>query len=177
MAKQFLKSGDFLWNSGIFIWSLKAINEAFEKHLPEVDNIFKEGAGKYNTVQEGTFIKKAYSVCKNISIDYGIMEKADNVYVFKSDFGWSDLGTWGSLYEFSDKDYKGNAIVGKNVVVYDTEKCVINMPNDKLVILQGLEDFIVVESENTLLICKKNEEQKIKQFVNDVKIEKGEQYV
>jgi mannose-1-phosphate guanylyltransferase len=105
------------------------------------------------------------------------MEKADNVYVLQADFGWSDLGTWGSLYDHSDKDKNGNAIVGNNVIVYNTQNCVVNMPKDKLVVIHGLDDYIVIESDNTLLICKKSDEQKIKQFVNDVKIEKGEQYV
>lgn len=177
MAKQFIQSGEFLWNSGIFVWSLEAINKAFEKYLPEVYYIFKEGTDKYNTPSEEAFISKAYSLCRNISLDYGILEKAENVYVFHADFGWSDLGTWNSLYEIRKKDYKGNAYTGKNVFLYDTEKCIINMPDEKLVVLQGLEDFIVIESDNILLICKKTEEQKIKQFVNDIKIEKGEQYI
>lgn len=177
MAKEFIQSGDFLWNSGIFIWSLKSIMKSIERYLPDVDYIFKDGVGKYNTTEENEFIQNAYSICKSISIDYGIMEKAENVYVFKADFGWSDLGTWGTIYEYRKKDYKGNAIIGKNVMVYDTEKCIINMPNDKLVVLQGLEDYVVVESENTLLVCKKSEEQKIREFVNDVKIEKGEKFV
>lgn len=177
MAKQFIQSGDFLWNSGIFIWSLDAIKKAINKHLPEVDSVFKEGEGKYNTDQEEKFIQEAYSICRSISIDYGIMEKADNVYVLQADFGWSDLGTWGSLYDHSEKDNNGNTIVGNNVVVYNTQNCVVNMPKDKLVVIHGLDDYIVIESDNTLLICKKADEQKIKQFVNDVKIEKGEQYV
>jgi mannose-1-phosphate guanylyltransferase len=177
MAKSFLQSGDFLWNSGIFIWSVSSIMKAFAEHLPEVNDVFREGIGKYNTAEESNFIKNAYPVCKNISIDYGVMEKANNVHVMISDFGWSDLGTWGSLYETRTKNEAGNTVVGKNVLLYDTSNCIINMPDEKLVVVQGLDDFIIVESENTLLICRKTEEQQIRQFVNDVKMAKGEHFV
>ncbi len=177
MAMQFLASGDFLWNSGIFIWRLKTILAAFDKYLPEVDQLFRSGIGKYNTPAEDAFIQQTYSVCKSISIDYGVMEKAENVYVLASDFGWSDLGTWGSLYDTRKKDEKGNAVVGQNVMLYDTRNCIVNMPADKLVVLHGLDDFIVVEDEGVLLICRKGDEQQIRQFVNDVLIEKGEKYV
>jgi mannose-1-phosphate guanylyltransferase len=177
MAKSFIQSGDFLWNAGIFVWSLKSIMKAFEMYLPEVDSIFKDGMQYYNTKNEENFIKNAYTICKNISIDYGVMEKADNVYVLSSEFGWSDLGTWGSLYETRKKDSNGNTVVGKNVMIYDTTNCIVNVPKDKLVVLQGLDDYIVVEDDNILLICKKTEEQQIRQFVNDVMSEKGEKFV
>jgi mannose-1-phosphate guanylyltransferase len=168
-AKSFLESGDFLWNSGIFIWSLKSIMKAFYKYLPEVDAIFNEGISKYNTAEEEIFINKAYTVCQNISIDYGVMEKADNVYVLASDFGWSDLGTWGSLFDIRKKNEQGNSVVGKNVMMYDIKNCIVNMPKDKLVVLQGLDDYIVVENDDILLVCKKSDEQQIRQFVDDVK--------
>ena len=177
MAVQFMESGDFLWNSGIFIWSASSILEAFDRYLPEVGDAFKKGRDIYNGPEEESFIRQTYTTCKSISIDYGIMEKADNVYVLRSDFGWSDLGTWGSLYENRQKNEQGNAVVGKNVVMYDSRNCVVNMPNDKLVVLQGLEDYIVVESGKVLLICRKQDEQQIRQFVNDVRIEKGEHFV
>jgi len=177
LAKSFLNSGDFLWNSGIFIWSLKSIMSAFKEYLPEVDNVFNDGISKYNTKEEDHFIKQAYSVCKSISIDYGIMEKADNVYVLISDFGWSDLGTWGSLYDFREKNKNMNSIVGNNVITYDTKNCIVNMPSGKLAVIQGLDDYIVVENDNILLICKKSEEQQIRQIVTDVKIEKGEKFI
>jgi len=177
MAKSFMKSGDFLWNAGIFIWRVKSILDAFQKHAPEINTVFKEGITKYNTTKEKNFIKDTYTICRSISIDYAVMEKADNVYVLQSDFGWSDLGTWGSLYDTRKKDKVGNTIVGKNVMVYDSKNCIVNMPNDKLVVMQGLQDCIVVESDNILLICKMSDEQQIRQFVNDVKIEKGEQFV
>jgi len=176
MAQQFLQSGDFLWNSGIFIWSLKSIMKAFENFLPEVDSIFKEGTGLYNTPAEKEFIVNAYTVCRNISIDYGIMEKAINVYVLASDFGWSDLGTWGSLYDSRPLNEEGNSIVGNNVMTYDSRNCIVNMPKDKLVILQGLNDYIVVEDDNILLVCRKEDEQQIRHFVTDVRLHKGEKF-
>ena len=177
IAKSFLESGDFLWNSGIFIWSLKSIMSAFEEHLDDVDSLFKKGIGKYSTPEEKDFINTTYAVCKNISLDYGIMEKAKNVYVLAVDFGWSDLGTWGSLYAIRDKDEQGNAVVGNNVMLYETKNCIVNVPDKKLVVLEGLDDYIVVEEDGTLLVCRKQDEQQIRQFVNDVKAEKGEKYV
>jgi mannose-1-phosphate guanylyltransferase len=177
IARSFLESGDFLWNSGIFIWSLKSIMSAFEEHLEDVDKLFKEGIGKYNTPAEELFIRDTYAVCSNISIDYGIMEKATNVYVLSVDFGWSDLGTWGSLFSIREKDTSNNAVVGDKVMLYNTKNCIVNVPEDKLVVLQGLEGYIVVEEDGTLLVCRKEDEQQIRQFVNDVKVEKGEKYV
>lgn len=177
IAVSFLESGDFLWNAGIFIWSLQTISNAFDQYLPEVDDLFKEGAGKYGTPLEADFIKQTYAVCRNISIDYGVMEKAQNVHVMSVDFGWSDLGTWGSLYETRPKDKNANSIIGNNVLAYETTGCVVTMPKDKLVVLQGLNDFIVVEEDNALLICRKQDEQQIRQFVNDIKVEKGEKYI
>lgn len=177
LAKTFLESGDFLWNSGIFIWSLKSIIEAFEEHLPDVSSLFEEGIEAYNTSDEEDFINKTYPVCKNISIDYGVMEKAQNVYVMAADFGWSDLGTWGSLYDIRSKDENQNAVIGKQVMTFNTENCIVNMPKDKLVVLQGLDGFIVVEQDDVLLVCKKQDEQNIRDIVNAVKLEKGEKFV
>jgi mannose-1-phosphate guanylyltransferase len=177
MAKFFLQTGEFLWNAGIFLWSVKAIHKAIREHLPDMDGLFKEAAAHFNTSAEGEFVKKAYEQCTNISIDFGVMEKARNVFVMSADFGWSDLGTYGSLYEHIKHDTNGNAVVGKNVLVYDSKNCMINVPKEKLVVVQGLEDYIVVESENVLLICRKSDEQQIRQFVNDVKLTKGEKFV
>ncbi|MBN2745694.1 MAG: mannose-1-phosphate guanylyltransferase, partial [Bacteroidales bacterium] len=159
MAISFLKSGDFLWNAGIFIWNIKTIINAFRTHLPEVNGIFEKGLGIYHTPNEPAFIKDSYTICPNISIDYGIMEKAENVYVFASDFGWSDLGTWGSLYDMIDKDSNANAIIGKNVMTYNSNNCVINAPDNKLVVVQGLDGYIVAVKKDSLLICKKEDEQ------------------
>lgn len=177
MAKVFLESGDFYWNAGIFIWSLASILKAFEIYLPDIHALFSEGVDLFNTPKEEEFIYKIYSECKNISVDYGIMEKASNVFVLCSDFGWSDLGTWGSLYNYLPKDTKGNSLSGDNVFAYDLKKCIVNVTNNKLAVLQGLEDFIIVETEDTLLVCKKQDEQKIKQFVTEVKLKKGDQYI
>jgi mannose-1-phosphate guanylyltransferase len=177
MAKEFLESGDFLWNAGIFIWSLKSIMSAFENYLPEVDSLFSKGIAKYNTTEETDFINETYSVCSNISIDYGVMEKAENVYVYAADFGWSDLGTWGSLYDIKEKDSDNNAVIGNNVMTYNAKDCIINMPQNKLVVIQGLEDYIVAESDHSLLICRKEDEQMIRNIVNDIRIEKGEHYI
>lgn len=177
MANFFLKSGDFLWNSGIFIWTTKSIISAIETHDSELATLFKEGWDSYNTPNETSYIKNIYNSCKNISIDYSVMEKADNVYVRSSAIGWSDLGTWGSLYTHIPHDKGNNALVGKNVMQYDCRDCIVHVPKEKLVVLQGLEDYIVVESDNTLMICKKQDEQQIRNFVNDVKVQKGDKFI
>lgn len=178
IAKTFVQSGDFLWNAGIFIWSSKAIINAFDLHLPDVNEIFKEGETAYNTPKEHTFIQKAYSQCTNISIDYGIMEKAHNVYVLPSEFGWSDLGTWASIYDLSEKDDSGNAVTSPaRVMLYDSSNCMVKMPTNKLVILQDLHDYIVVEDNNTLLICPRDKEQNVKQIAADVKQQLGVNYI
>jgi mannose-1-phosphate guanylyltransferase len=176
MAKFFLKSGDFVWNAGIFVWNYKSITEAFKKHLPDMYSVFEEGNSVYNTAQEADFIRAAYAQCTNISIDYGIMEKAKNVYVLAAEFGWSDLGTWRSLYEHIHQDKDGNAIVG-NVMAENSSGCIVNVPKERLVVIQGLKDFIVVESDNVLLICHKDDEQQVRNLVNDVKLKKGEKYI
>jgi len=176
LAQMFLNSGDFVWNSGIFIWNVQSILRAFRQHLPEVSEIFEEGSAKYNTTDEQNFIVKAYSHCRNISIDYGIMEKVDNVYVVLSDIGWSDLGTWNSLYTISDKDSNANVIDG-DVMLYDTKNCIVKTPKDRLVVLQGLEGFIVAEHDNVLMICRLEEEQKVKDFTADAKSKKGQNYI
>lgn len=170
LAQEFLDSGDFYWNSGIFIWSLNSILNAFEQHMSTTNELFKSGENVYDTDLETEFINHIYAECKNISIDYGIMEKAENVYVVLSDFGWSDLGTWGALYTHLDKDENQNGVLGEQVNLYESKNCVIRMPKDKLVVLQGLDNYIVVEENGVLLVCKKQEEQRIKQFVNDIKL-------
>jgi mannose-1-phosphate guanylyltransferase len=176
-AKFFIETGEFLWNSGIFIWSTKSIISAFEKHDPELASLFKEGEDFYNTPGEKDFITKTYKVCKNDSIDYSVMEKANNVYVRASIIGWSDLGTWGSLYGHIKHDKGDNALVGKNIIQYDCKNCIVHVPKDKLVVLQGLNDYIVVESDGVLMVCKKEDEQQIRNFVNDVKVQKGDKFV
>lgn len=174
MAKVFLKSGDFFWNSGIFMWSLPTIEQAFETYLPDVFTLFNDVA--LNTKHKKT-LDTIYSECPNISIDYGIMEKSDNVYMIQSDFGWNDLGTWGALYDTVSKDSKNNAVIGKDVFVYDTNNCMISLPPQKIAVIDGISDCIIVDSGESLLICKKADEQKLRQFVNDIKIKKGDSYV
>lgn len=178
IAKTFIQSGDFLWNAGIFVWSAKAIVAAFDNYLPEMHEIFADARTVYNTDEEKAFVHKIYQRCINISIDYGIMEKASNVYVLPSEFGWSDLGTWASIYQLADKDYVGNAVIpSEKVIMYDSSNCMVNVPGEKLVILQGLHDYIVVESNNSLLICPRDQEQNIKQVVADVKSKFGTKYI
>lgn len=177
LAKVFLESGDFYWNSGIFIWNIDSVTAAFEKFLPDIYNAFEEGKEVFRTDKENSFIARTYTECASISIDYGIMEKADNVYVISADLGWSDLGTWGSLYENLPKDGSGNSIIGNNVMSYELKNCIVNMPKDKLVVLHGLEDYIVVESDNILLVCHKKDEQEIRNFVEDIRTKKGEEFV
>ena len=168
MAKVFMESGDFLWNSGIFIWNLQTISEAFRYLLPEVADRFREGELLMGTDAEEEFIEQMFPKCPNISIDYGIMEKADNVYVLPSSFGWSDLGTWGSLYELSEKDEAQNVSLHSEALFYEASGNVVTLEPGKLAVVQGVEDMIIAEQGNVLLVCKKAEEQRIKQFVADV---------
>lgn len=176
LAKTFLASGDFLWNAGIFIFKTATIKSAFELYLPDIHNLFKTGNDHYNTKNEKEYIKGIYQQCPSISIDYGIMEKADNVYVVPGDFGWSDLGTWNSLYEIQSKDEQENAVVGKMVKLYESSGNIINVPQDKLVAVMGVNNLIIVESDNILLICDKNREQEVKQITTDIKITYGEKF-
>lgn len=170
LAKQFLESGEFVWNAGIFIFSASSIIRALKKHLPEMYAVFKTGDKHYYKAGEKEFIKKVYSECKNISIDYGIMEKADNVYVIPSDFGWSDLGTWRSLYEILPKDELGNVKAGQ-IRTYDTKNCIIRTSAEKLTVIQGLNGYIVAEENGIVMICQKDKEQMVKNFVADLKTE------
>jgi mannose-1-phosphate guanylyltransferase len=177
LAKTFVASGDFLWNAGIFVWQVKNIVAAFEKLLPELNELFEAEKANFNTVTEQEAIDRIYPLCVNISIDYGIMEKADNVYIIPSSFGWSDLGTWGSAYDNLGKDYLENAVAGDNVVVIDATKNMVHADNKKLVLLQGLDDFIVVDTKDVLMICKKDKEQEIKQYVAEIKRSRGDKFL
>ena len=177
VAKQFLASGDFLWNGGIFIWNVKSILSSLEKNLIQVYDAFVEAEPDILTSNEKNAVEKAFITCPSISIDYGVMEKAKNVYTLPSSFGWSDLGTWASLYAEKEKDYFNNAVNGKNVVVYDSTNNIINVSDNKLVVIQGLENFIVVDTDDVLLICNKDEEQRIKEFTHDIKMKKGDKYL
>ena len=169
MAVQFLNSGDFLWNAGIFIWSLPTLEKAYRRYLPDVA-VFFDKISLDTTPDE---IEKLYSTCQPISADYGIMEKTDNVHVMEADFRWSDVETWQSLYESMDKDIRGNVKVGTNVFTYDVSNCIINLPNSKTVVLQGLDDYIIAGDESTILICKRSEEHRIFKFESDIEVHKN----
>ncbi len=175
MAKIFVESGEFLWNSGIFIWSVKSIIDAMKNLLPEVNALFESDL--YYTDKEKKFITDIYKKVKTISIDYGVMEKAENVFVLPAEFGWSDLGTWSSLYDYSPKGEGKNVVNGDNVLLYDTENSIINVPKDKLVVVHGLKNAIVAESDGLLLISSLKEEQHVRQIVTDILVEKGEEFV
>ncbi|MBS1736545.1 MAG: mannose-1-phosphate guanylyltransferase [Bacteroidetes bacterium] len=179
LAKTFLASGDFLWNAGIFVWKTKEIISAFEKYLPEIHELFFGARVAMNTDKEEAAIELIYPICENISIDYGILEKANNVYVIPSTFGWSDLGTWGSAFENLEKDYMDNATAGKNIILFDSNQNIIHSSNkaEKLILIQGLNDFIVVDTPDALLICKKANEQNLKEYLAEVKRNIGEQFL
>lgn len=173
-ALSFLSSGDYVWNAGIFIWNLASFKKAFEHNMPELSAQFKEGQSYYFTDGETAFIENLYQSCPNISIDYALMEKADNVAVVLADVGWSDLGTWRSLHEAADKDDANNSLDG-NIEVFDTRNSIIKTPADTLVVVQGLDGYIVVTHHKALLICKIEEEQRVKEFVELAK-SKGEEF-
>jgi mannose-1-phosphate guanylyltransferase len=177
-AQTFIATGEFVWNAGIFIWNVQTIISAFGQYMPDIAEIFEEIKGTFYTENEAKAIKTAYSLCRSESIDIGVMEKAyqaSNVFVILAEFEWSDLGTWKSLYEKSGKDENQNVATG-NLMLYDTQNCIIKMPKDKLVVLQGLDNYIVAEFEDVLLICRKDEEQKVRDFVADAK-NKGTKYI
>jgi mannose-1-phosphate guanylyltransferase len=177
MAKTFFESGDFFWNSGIFLWNVKAILDAFKLHLPDINTRLSKYPDKYNTPEEKIFIEEEYPMCENISIDYGIMEKADNVFMLIADFDWSDLGTWGSLYDLASKDEQKNVPLKCKSLFIESNNNLVSLADGKLAVIQGLDDYIVVESDNVLLICRKSEEQRIKQFVADVNLKYGQEFL
>lgn len=176
LAKFFLKSGDFLWNSGIFLWKHRVIDEAISTHLPELYNLFMENKSVFGSEDEKQVINRVYSDAKSISIDFGVMEKAQNVFVLQTSFGWSDLGTWNSLYTLQDKDNNQNAIVGQGLLLEQSKgNYIYSNANKKLMILRDLEDYIVVDTDDALLICKRENEQEISELLNEAKIKFGEQ--
>lgn len=176
LAQAFLKSGDFFWNSGIFVWQTSVILDAVKKLLPETYGMFAAIENVYATDAEQENINRIYPECRAISVDYGIMEKAANVYVRCGDFGWSDIGTWGSLYEYTPKDEAGNTIAQESVL-FDTSDCVVKMPEGKLAVIEGLKDFIVVDTDDVLMICPKNNEQNIKKFIDTIRFRKGDKFI
>ena len=170
VAKKFVDSGDFLWNSGIFIWNLHAIEAALREHMPELAQKFDLGADIMGTAAEEAFIQEMFPTCPSISIDYGLMEKAQNVYVMPSDFGWSDLGTWGSLYDMSEKDQAQNVTLHCDATYYDSHGNIVTLPKGQLAVIQGLQDSIVAQANGVLLICKRQDEQQIRQFYMDAEV-------
>jgi len=177
LAQIFYETGEFFWNSGIFLWNLQTIDHAFQTLLPEVATKFNAGKEVFNTDAEQAFIDKMYPSCANISIDYGIMEKAENVYVLCSEFGWTDLGTWGSLYEMSPKDNADNVSLKCETLFYESNNNIVALPAGKLAVIQDLDGYIVAESDNVLLICKQKDEQRIRQFVNDASVKFEDKYI
>ena len=168
-AKTFLDSGNFLWNGGIFIWSVSAITEAFEKFQPQMNALFLKGWESYNDAKEKNFIEENYALAENVSIDYAVMENAKNVFVLPATFDWNDLGTWGSLHEKLDKDEKNNAVVNATVLLNNASNNIISTSKDKIVVIDGLEDFIIVDKDDVLLIYPKSKEQEIKGIVSQLK--------
>ena len=175
-AKEFLSKGNFLWNAGIFIWSVGAITTAFENCQPEQFNLFALGIPAYNSPEESGFIKENYPKAENISIDYAILEKSKAVYVLPASFDWNDLGTWGALYDKLPKDGDNNAIVNSKVIAQDARGNMIRSPKDKIVVVDGLNDYIIVDKEEVLLIYPKSKEQDIKEVLGKVKSKFGDQY-
>ncbi len=166
LAEIFLRSGNYYWNSGIFIWRAKTILNALEKFKPELYHLFTDQSEKYNTPEEQAYVNASFSACEDISIDFAVMENAKNVDVVLSNFDWSDLGTWGSLYTHLEKDYNGNAVIGDHVHMINSENCIVNLPSNKLALIQGLQNYIVVESDNMLMILNQHDEQNLKKYMS-----------
>lgn len=177
LAKVFIESGEFYWNSGLFLWNVNSIIKTAEEVLPELCNILKKGENLYGTMEEKVFIDENFPLCPNVSIDFGVMEKAGNVYVSLGNFGWSDLGTWGSLYDQTPKDDNGNVVLKGESLIYSGKDNIVVLPKNKLAVIEGLEGFLVAESDNVLLICKKDEEHAIRKYVNDAQLKLGEEYI
>ena len=177
LAQIFIQSGEFFWNSGIFIWKVRSIIEAFEKYLPEHHALFSGVMQASDPETERRIIETAFSECRAISIDYGIMEKADNVYVRCGEFGWSDVGTWGSVYQLSRKDRYANAIPTEGCYVYDTRSSIVSLPEGKIAVISGLKEYIVVDTDDVLMICPRADEQNIKKFIDEVKFHNGDKHI
>ena len=177
LAQTFLQTGEFYWNSGIFIWKVQAIVEAFRKYLPEHHAMFSGVMKALGTDAEKTTVEIVFSECRAISIDYGIMEKADNVYVRCGEFGWSDVGTWGSVYQHSRKDRYANAVPEQGCYLYDTRSSIVSLPKGKVAVISGLKEYIVVDTDDVLMICPRAEEQNIKKFIDEVKFHNGDKHI
>lgn len=176
LAKVFLESGEFLWNSGIFLWNLRTIRREFRTYLPDMTQKFLDGERYMGTSEEQSFIEQMFPTCPSISIDYGVMEKAQSVHVLPADFGWSDLGTWGSLYELSEKEDNGNVTLKCDAQYYESEGNIVTLPEGQLAVISGLKDMIVAQADNVLLICPRGEEQQIRQYVMDAEVKFSGKY-
>ncbi len=163
-ANEFLLSGDYYWNSGIFIWKASTLIDALEEFKPEINKLFCSTGDDYNTEKEQVFVDSAFEATESVSIDYAVLEPATNVSVVLADFGWSDLGTWGSLYTHLEQDGEGNAIIGDQVKMFDSKNCIVNVPANRKIVLQGLDNFIIVEANETIMIINKDDEQNIKEY-------------
>ena len=177
LAQTFIQCGEFLWNSGIFIWKVSDIIAAVEKYLPEHHALFSAIEADLGTEREKAAVEQVFSQCRAISIDYGVMEKADNVFVHRGDFGWSDVGTWGSIYQHSRKDKYANAKPAEGCYTYDTRNSIISLPEGKIAVINGLRDYIVVDTDDVLMICPRAEEQNIKKFIDEVKFQSGDKHI
>lgn len=178
MAELFVKSGDFLWNSGMFAWNVSAILAAIEEHAGEVAEVLGAGAEVYGTSGESAFIREAFPCCPSISIDYAVMEKAQNVLVLPSDFGWADLGTWGAVYEHAEKDEAGNAALGTRCIFQEASGNVVSLSDpSRIVVMRSVSDCIVAEHDNVLLICKRSEEQRVKGMMAEAELQFGKEYI
>lgn len=177
LAKVFVESGEFYWNSGLFLWNVNSIIQAIDSLLPEIAAKLNYGKEFYGTEREKEFIDTNFPTCPSVSIDYGVMEKADNVFVSLGDFGWSDLGTWSSLYDLSPKDIDGNSTLKCESLLYNCKNNMITLPEGKLAVIDGLEGYLVAESENVLLICKKDDESAVRKYINDAQIKKGDEFI
>ncbi|MDR2472261.1 MAG: mannose-1-phosphate guanylyltransferase [Tannerella sp.] len=178
LAKVLMNSGEFYWNSGIFIWKASTILNAVKQFLPDISARFDLGLDKFNTPEEQSFIDTHYAYCENISIDYGIMENADNVYMQCVDFGWADLGTWGSLYDIAPKDAANNAALKTRAMFFEAENNIVSLGDkSRLAVIQGLKDYIIAENDNVLLICRKDDEQRIKQFTAEAQLKYNDEYI
>jgi len=175
-AKEFIEQGNFLWNAGIFMWSVSAVIKAFQNNQPELFALFEQGCDVYNTDFEDDFILENYAKAENISVDYAIMEKSSNVFVLPAEFDWNDLGTWGSLFDKLDKDESQNAVVNARTLTEDASGNMIRTKNDKIVVVDGLKDYIIVDKDEVLLIFPKSKEQDIKKVLQNVKDKFGENY-
>ncbi len=177
LAQTFVQCGEFFWNSGIFVWKVKDIVRALERFLPENAALFRGIMPLYGTPDEPQAIEQVFAECRPVSIDYGVMEKTDNAYVRCGDFGWSDVGTWGSLYQHVRKDRYANAKPDEGCYTYETRSCIISLQRDKVAVINGLKDYIVVDTPDVLMICPRSEEQNVKKFIDEVKYNKGEKYI